>query len=137
MRRSLILALALTSDSAFAQTQTTDCYRDYWGNYSCRTQQQSGDHWRVLQTPPPDAGKSFMEGFERGQRQRAEMERQRLMALERGRQEAEIRAAEEARASTRKASEMVMAGDCAGAEAYALSIGNLVLATQVKDFCQK
>jgi hypothetical protein len=32
---------------------------------------------------------------------------------------------------------MIGAGDCAGAEKYALKVGNLALAQQVRDYCHK
>lgn len=35
------------------------------------------------------------------------------------------------------AGDMVKAGDCQGAQDYALSIGNFVLAQQIKDYCSK
>lgn len=37
----------------------------------------------------------------------------------------------------RAAGDMVKAGDCQGAQDYALSIGNFVLAQQIKDYCAK
>lgn len=37
----------------------------------------------------------------------------------------------------RAAANMIKSGDCAGAEQYALSVGNIALASQVKDYCAK
>ena len=136
MLRVLVFALALFSSVAMAQTQTTDCVRDYWGNYKCTSQQQGGVNWGVLQqSPPPDPGKSFMEGFERGQRMRTEREQERLLAEQRKAQSVRAAEVEKANSETATASKMIQNGDCDGAKAYALSVGNLVLAKQVKDYC--
>lgn len=40
-------------------------------------------------------------------------------------------------AQAEEAGKMVAAGDCAGAETYALKQGNFALAQQVKDYCSK
>jgi hypothetical protein len=37
----------------------------------------------------------------------------------------------------KEAGKMMAAGDCTGAEAYALKAGDLTLAKQVKDYCGK
>lgn len=101
----------------------------------------------------PNAAQSVAEGFERGQRMRLQIEQQRLITEQRrllesqAQQQAQAhaqqqsavdpiaQALEEHKAQSWEAAKIAAAGDCAGAEAYALSVGNIVLAKQVKDYC--
>lgn len=93
-----------------------------------------------------------MDGFEQGQRIRLQMEQQRLIAEQRRMLEQQAKqqagaateatatdpvaqALEQHKAQSWEAAKMVSAGDCPGAESYALSVGNLVLAKEVKDYC--
>lgn len=146
MLKQIALALALLPSAALAQTSTTDCQRDYFGNVHCTTSQQQGVNWGILTQPQtqPNAGQSFMNGWEQGQRMRAQIEQQRAARAQQ--EAAEQQAANEAAAAQtaqlandqmREAANMIKSGDCAGAEQYALSVGNIALASQVKDYCAK
>jgi hypothetical protein len=140
------IVLMLAPSIAAAQTQTTDCTTDYFGNVHCTTRQQSGVNWGLLNTTPsqPNAGQSFINGWEQGQRMRAQIEAQRAARAQQ--QAAEQQAANEASAAQaaqvttdqmHEAAHMIKSGDCAGAEQYALSVGNIPLAKEVKDYCSK
>lgn len=109
---ALAIALALPA-SAIAQT-TTDCTTDYFGNVHCTTNSRSTapvDYVSGL-GPLPDAGKAFREGMERGAAMRAQAQSQHV-------------------------AKMIAAGDCPGAENYALQQGNFDLAKSVRDYCSK
>jgi hypothetical protein len=146
LSRVFVVALLIPSLAA-AQTQTTDCARDYLGNIHCTTNQQQGINWGLI-TQYPNAGQSFGNGWNQGQQMRAQIEQQRAAqrraAAEAAAQEAIQRSADEetqaraaAQAQSDHAGVMIAGGDCVGAQQYALSVGNIVLAKEVKDFCAK
>jgi hypothetical protein len=143
--RVAILLLVIPS-LAIAQTTTTNCTTYYWGSTQCvsNTPQQSGGmNWGLMTTrPATDPGQSFMNGWEQGQRMRAQMEAQRAaQAQQQAAEEAQAIAEAEQRGRAlaqqqrQTAAQMVISGDCKGAEQYALSQSNLELAKQVKDYC--
>lgn len=147
MRLILVAAIGwfLASGASAQSSTTTDCTRDYGGNVHCTTK-PSGVNWGLLNQQPsqPNAGQSFMNGFEQGQRMRAQIEAQR--AAQAARRAAEQQAANDAAVAeaaaaadqqTKHAAEMIKGGDCAGAEQFALDAANLELAKQVKDYCAK
>lgn len=45
MVRKAVIALALLPVSAFAQSSTTNCQKDYFGNVTCQTNQNPGIDW--------------------------------------------------------------------------------------------
>lgn len=162
MRHMLVALAALClATAASAQWQsTTNCQKDYFGNYRCTTngQPQSQINWGLLNpNASTNAANSTMDGFERGRRmvqdaqeqqlrqrvaqeQQAAAEQQRLLA-----QQEQTASAEQARvmadgialARTQsiEAGKLVAAGDCESAQRYALQEGNFILAQQVKDYC--
>lgn len=159
MRRYMLaLATALVASGASAQSQitTTNCQL-VLGTMNCTSttpQQQQQQQQPLMDTrliTSPNYSQSVMDGFEQGQRIRLQMEQQRLIAEQRrmleqqAQQQAQAQqqtvvdpvaqALEQHKAQSWEAAKMVSAQDCRGAEAYALSVGNLVLAKQVKDYC--
>jgi hypothetical protein len=125
MLSRLAIAVLLAPSCALAQNSTTDCQRDYFGNVHCTTQAQPG----VSVAPPLDYGKLLQSG-----------ENAVPSYADQVRQEQQLRAARgalDAREQTQRAAQMIGAGDCAGAEKFALKAGNLALAQQVRDYCQK
>lgn len=137
------LAVVLILIAAPASAQTTNCQRDYWGNFTCTTQQPSAGNWAPLLNNFPDAGKAFREGFETARQRRLMEEQHRLLAeqhrmLEAQRQQTSPQGAALAeKAQEQRAAQMVASGECAAAEAYALDQGNIGLAAKVKDYCGK
>jgi hypothetical protein len=156
MKTLAALVLAVPA-AAMGQVTNTDCTRDYFGNVHCTS--RSGG----IQMPDMnEANRIFMQSLadtqrradEQAQQQRAlrlqqqqlamqaqqaaEAERRATMAMK-VEQAAEQRAQEAAQlAETQRleAARLVAAGDCAGAQQYALAQGNFELAQQVKDYCQ-
>lgn len=148
MLSRIATSLLFVPSIAVAQTQTTDCTRDYFGNLHCTTQTNGGINWGLLNQQPtqpqPNAGQSFMNGWEQGQRMRAQIEAQRAArAQQQAAEEAQTIAEAEQRGRAlaeqqrQTASQMIATGNCNGAEQYALSVSNLDLAKQVKDYCAK
>ncbi len=150
--------LALLAAPAVAQ-QNTQCTTTF-GVTNCTTTgspTSGGINWELFK--PVDIGDRFNKGYEQGQRIRQQVEERRLIAEQRqalaaqrvqleqvANQAAAQQASEqamfestlaEARAQTMEAAKMLNAGDCKGAQTYALSVGNLPLATKVKDYCAK
>ena len=125
MLNRLAIVGLLVSSSALAQTSTTDCQRDYFGNMHCTTQTQPD----LNSASPLDYGKLLQSG-ENAVPSYAEQERQQQQLRA-------ARTALEAREQTQRPAQMIGAGDCAGAEKYALRAGNLALAQQVREYCQK
>ncbi|MCL6729959.1 hypothetical protein [Sphingomonas hankyongi] len=152
MKYGLAAAVAFLSSVASAQTTTTNCTTYYWGSTQCVSQtpqQSSGVNWGLINNQQtPNAGQSFMDAYQRGLRDRAAREaaqqQAQAAAAETAAAEAQARAVDAARqadelhkAQSLEAAKLVTAGDCAGAQQYALSVGNFVLAQQVKDYCAK
>lgn len=161
MKRLLGVVALLAATAASAQTTTTNC-QFVLGTMQCTSttpqQQQNQINWGLaVPQQQPNAGQSFMEAFERGRRLRQEQElaRQQSELLEQqtiaAQREAEAVEAqrqtleagnaavlaeiEQHKQQSWEAAKMVTAGDCAGAEAYAVGVANFVLAKQIKDYC--
>lgn len=133
-------------------TSQTECQKDYFGVVRCKTQSdQQTNPYSAIRTPNygEDAANSFNRGFETGARIRALKEQEEA---EERRQEAVTAQADAARAQQaasdavtseieqqklygREAAKLVAAGNCAGAESYALSVGSIGLAKTVRDYC--
>lgn len=134
-----------------ASAQTTTCG---WvlGKWACETQ-QSGSVFGGLQ-PPATAGNTFMDAFNRGSqereaRERAQLERQRIeaerdyyrsqtppLAPSPGQRVVVPQETFVASLSERqKIGEMLKANDCAAATNRALELGDIQLATNIKEFC--
>lgn len=120
MIRWIGLSLVAAASAAGAQQQTqTNCRTDQWGNTNCTTTQSPGINWDILKKPPPTYTPPPMDW---GSAIASEQEAKR-------RKKAESQVAEVSR--------LLLAGDCAGAERYALTVGNIPLAQQAKDYCAK
>lgn len=159
MRRYLLaLATALVASSASAQFQTTTTNCQFvLGTMNCTSttpQQQKQQHHQLNPSlmVTPNYSKNAVDAFEQARRIRLMEEQQRALAEQRRLMDRQAQqqtqpqqqqpavdpvaqALEEHKAQSWEAAKMAAAGDCAGAEAYALSVGNLVLAKQVKDYC--
>ncbi len=146
-------AIAAVAIPASAQvTSQSECQKDYFGVVRCQTQSnQQANPYSAIRTPnvAEDTANSFNRGMEVGARIRALREQQE--ADER-RQESAMAQADAARAQEavsdavaadieqqkhygREAAKLVAAGNCAGAESYALSVGSIGLAKTVRDYC--
>lgn len=153
MNRVLIaLGLCLLTAPASAQVNT-ECSTDYFGVTRCQTTGQpngGGANWGILQNSinQPNVGQRFMEGYEQGQRIRAQREQQRLIEQQRrafAQQQAEQQASlqaqlqeeSEERSLKQRLGQMVASGDCPGAIRAALAAGNFGLANEVQDYCAK
>lgn len=148
MKWSAALPIALISTSAIAQTTTTNCTTYSWGSTQCvsQTPQHSqGVNWGLINNSPNPA-QSTMDAYSKGvqmrqqqetARHQAELARQQALAQQQQTQAlaAQRQADELHRAQSLEAARMVTAGDCRGAQEYALSVGNFVLAQQIKDYC--
>lgn len=118
MRLALFI-VALVPSAALGQTVTTNCYTDTVGNTRCTSNGQQPDH--SIQ----DFVNSYREGSQAATNAWGDALRSRR----------ERRAAEEAQDQKQTAARMIIAGDCAGAERYALDKGNFALAREVRDYC--
>lgn len=156
--KHMIGALAVVvSTAAFGQQTTTNCTTSSWGSVQCvsNTPQppQGGDWAKGIKQY--DAGGAFNDAFQKGLRDQAAREAMQQQAMA-ARAEADAAAAqanaaqaqaqnaeaarlsdEQHKAQSLEAAMMVTAGNCEGAQHYALSVGNFVLAKQVKDYCGK
>lgn len=144
MKRILVATALALSSAAGAQT-VTDC-APYLGNVRCTTTQQPQVNWNMK--PTPNAGDAFNEAFQRGLRERRarELAHQQAQAAQAAAQAAQaqtdaLQARQQAdelhRTQSLEAAKIVSAGDCAGGQQYALSVGNFTLAQQIKDYCGK
>lgn len=152
-RSSAAAILAFLALPAVAQvTSQTECQKDYFGVVRCQTQSnQTANPYKHLNTP--NISDSFWNSYNRAAeaaaRQRALKQEQEA---ERSRQSAANAQADAARAQEavaarvaaeielqkrqgREAAKLVASGNCAGAESYALSEGNLNLAKTVREYC--
>jgi hypothetical protein len=137
--RYLLSGLLTTAATLFAfpvaaQNSTTRCQTDIWGNTNCTTAAAPSIDWGILK---PQQGDPFMDGFERGRREKEQRER---LASERAHSqllEQERKSKEAALIAGRTAGKMVADGDCEGAESYALTEGFIELAKSVKDYCSQ
>lgn len=132
MRALVVVGCLLIASPAFGQT-TTDCSRDYFGNIRCTTNTSPTINWGLLNPrPAPDAGQSFMQGYEDARARRQETERQRRVDEQAATERVNSLAAQILREKT---GQMIVAGDCAGAEALAIASGDFALGLQIKDYC--
>lgn len=136
MRALVVVGCLLIASPAFGQT-TTDCSQDYFGNVRCTTNTAPQINWGLLNPPPaPDAGQSFMQGFNEAQVRRREAD-----AVYRQRAEEQARTDKErvdnlaSQMLRERTGQMVSAGDCAGAEGLAVASGDFTLGIQIRDYC--
>lgn len=145
MKSVMIIASAMWAGTAFAQTSTTNCAATM-GGMQCTTQQQPGMDPRLMVSPNP--GQTFTDAFQRGMRERqarelaehqarAADEAAQAAAAQTSALQAQQNAEELHKAQSLEAAKIVSAGDCAGGQQYALSVGNFTLAQQIRDYCGK
>lgn len=53
LKIAAVLLFSAFPSVASAQSSTTNCSRDMWGNTTCNTQQNPGINWNILQPAPP------------------------------------------------------------------------------------
>jgi hypothetical protein len=148
LMRYATLPLALWAVQASAQVNSqTECRTDYFGVVRCQTQSnQTPNPYSGLNTNQRPIADSVWDSYNRA----AEAAAQRRAIQEQNeaaKAQADAARAQETVAATvaaeielqklqgREAAKLVAAGNCAGAESYALSVGNISLAKTVRDYC--
>ena len=148
--RATLLIIGVSASTAAAQTtnSTTTCQTNF-GTVTCNTQHQQQPAGQMdFSILRPSPGKSAVDAYVEGLRKRREREAMQAQAeaakaqadaavAAKNAAEAAQQADERHKRQSFEAAKMVSADDCAGAQSYALSVGNLVLAKQVKDYCSK
>lgn len=136
MFKRMAITLAVLPSVAGAQTSTTDCQRDYFGNVHCTT--NGGPAIQPVQ--PIDYGALLRSGQQMVPdyaEQARKAEQLRLLQQQQRAQEQALASAQAERDQKNEAARLIINGDCAGAERYALSAGNIALAKEVRDYCGK
>ena len=148
VRRYAALSFMLWATGASAQVSSqTECQTDYFGVVRCQTQSnQTQNPYSAVNTNQKSVSDSFWESYNRAATataQRKALQEQKDAAkaqADAARAQGAVAAAlaaeiELQKQQGREAGKLVAAGNCPGAESYALSVGNLSLAKTVRDYC--
>ena len=153
MRLMILAAITLLPTAALGQTTSTNCTA-YGGTIQCTSQtpeMRSGVNWSLL-GPPVDTGRPVMQGYQDAVRAREERQaaQQEAAVAAASNDAAKAAAGAQAQAAlgtqqaddlhrfqSLEAGKLVAAGDCDGAQRFALAVGNFSLAQQVKNYCAK
>lgn len=83
VRKAALTIGLLAATPAFAQSSTTNCHKDYFGNITCQTQQNGGIDWsRANQGQIMQSGANVVPNYAEQQMRRREMElRERELRL--------------------------------------------------------